>query len=96
MNNIMKSLDEMKKELVKQGYSEIYEWTDNPNYEYPSHKHDTDTTLIVLEGEITVTIEGKTKKYSTGETVFVPAHKNHYAKVGSKGASYLVGEERNR
>ena len=90
----MKSLNELKKELAKEGYTEIYEWDDVADYEYPSHKHKTDTTLIVLRGDITVTIEGKTKKYSAGETVIVPAHKMHYAKVGSKGASYLVGEEK--
>lgn len=90
----MKSLKEMKKKLAREGYTEIYEWSDVPHYEYPLHKHETDTTLIVLKGDITVTIEGKTKKYSAGETVVVPAHKMHYAKVGSKGASYLVGEDK--
>ena len=84
----------MKEDLKKEGYTDIYEWTDSPNYDYPSHSHKTDTTLIVLKGDITITLEGKTKKYSTGEKVIVPAKKEHSAKVGSKGASYLVGEEK--
>ena len=90
----MKDLDELKKQLKEEGYKEIYEWTDAPNYEYLPHKHETETTLMVLKGDITVTIEGNTKKYVSGERVTVPAQKKHYAKVGSKGASYLVGEEK--
>lgn len=90
----MNSLNVLRKKLTDEGYKEIYEWSDDPYYEYQVHIHATDTTLFVLEGEITVTIEGKSRTYHKGERVIVPAHKKHSAQVGKEGASYLVGENR--
>lgn len=89
-----KSLSELKKKLMKEGYGEVYEWKDSANYEYTEHKHDTDTTLIILKGEIIINIEGKSKRYVIGERANIRANKIHSAKVGSKGAGYLVGENK--
>ena len=78
--------------LRAEGFTHTYVWEDGPGVFYPDHTHPTATAHIVLCGEVTVTSDGETKSYKTGDRLDVPARTIHSAKMGPKGCRYLVGE----
>jgi quercetin dioxygenase-like cupin family protein len=84
---------ELENKLREEGFSNIFVWQDHPNAFYPDHTHAGITAHVVLEGEITVTSQGKTQTYKAGERFDVPAGTVHSAKIGPKGCRYIVGEK---
>jgi quercetin dioxygenase-like cupin family protein len=78
--------------LRDEGFSHTYVWRDAPGEFYPDHAHSTETAHIILDGEMTITMAGKTQTYKTGERCDVPAATVHSAKMGPRGCQYLVGE----
>jgi len=79
--------------LRSEGFTHTYIWEDGPNVYYPDHTHATVTAHMILEGEMTVTSQGKTETYRVGDPFDVPAHAVHSAQMGSKGCRYLIGEK---
>lgn len=86
------SNDSYKKELEKEGFKHIYEWTDEPNTEYKSHKHKDKVSFYITRGSIILSIEGKEINLKEGDRFDVPPNTEHIAKVGSNGCSFIVGE----
>ena len=87
------NLGDLEKQLRSEGFTHTYIWEDGPRVFYPDHKHATATAHIILEGEMTVTSEGKTETYKVGDRFDVPAHTVHSARMGSQGCRYLIGEK---
>jgi mannose-6-phosphate isomerase-like protein (cupin superfamily) len=87
-------LDEGKlaQQLEREGFGHTYVWQDGPNAFYPEHTHDTETAHIILSGEMTLTIDGRTDTYRAGGRCDVPAGTVHSAKMGPMGCRYLIGE----
>ena len=86
------NLGDLEKQLRSEGFTHTYVWEDGPSAFYPDHTHATATAHIILEGEMTVTSEGKTETYKAGDRFDVPAHTVHSARMGSQGCRYLIGE----
>jgi quercetin dioxygenase-like cupin family protein len=86
-------VNEHELQLRAEGFTHTYVWQDGPGAYYPEHTHPTVTAHIVLDGEVTVTSQGKTQTYRTGERFDVPAETIHSAKMGPKGCRYLIGEK---
>jgi quercetin dioxygenase-like cupin family protein len=84
--------NELKKRLRKEGFKNVYVWQDGPPAFYPDHTRAEVTAHIILEGEMTVTSEGKTRTRKTGERFDVLANTIHSAKMGPRGCRHLVGE----
>lgn len=84
---------ELEAQLISDGFSGIFIHRDSPNAFYPNHTHCGITAHIVLEGEITVTSEGKTLTYRTGDRFDVPAGEIHSAEIGPAGCRYMIGEK---
>ena len=80
-------------QLRKEGFKTIYVWQDGPNAYYPDHTHAEITAHIILEGEMEVTMKGKTDKYKPGDRFDVSANTVHNAKMGKTGCKYLIGEK---
>jgi quercetin dioxygenase-like cupin family protein len=78
--------------LVKEGFSRTYVWEDEPGAHYPEHVHLTETAHIILNGEMTLTMDGKAQTYRAGERCDVPAGGVHSAEMGPGGCRYLIGE----
>jgi quercetin dioxygenase-like cupin family protein len=78
--------------LQREGFAHTYVWEDGPNTSYPEHTHDTETAHIILSGEMTLTLEGASRTYRSGERCDVPAGAVHSAQMGPKGCRYLIGE----
>jgi mannose-6-phosphate isomerase-like protein (cupin superfamily) len=83
----------LKKQLLEEGFTHTYVWQDGPGTHYPDHTHGTVTAHIILDGEMTVTSQGKTETYQPGERFDVPANTVHSARMGPRGCRYLIGEK---
>jgi mannose-6-phosphate isomerase-like protein (cupin superfamily) len=85
-----------EKELVKlleqEGFGHTYVWQDEPDAFYPENTHATETAHIILRGEMTLTMDGRSATYRAGARCDVPAGATHSAKMGPSGCRYLVGE----
>ncbi len=78
--------------LSAEGFKGIFVHTDPPDAYYPDHTHSGITAHIVLTGEITITCDGKTESYRSGERFDVPSGEVHSARVGKSGCRYIIGE----
>jgi quercetin dioxygenase-like cupin family protein len=78
--------------LEQEGFRQTYGWQDAPNASYPDHTHVTETAHVILNGEMTLTMDGKSHTYRAGERCDVPAGAVHSARMGPGGCRYLVGE----
>ncbi|RUM87204.1 MAG: cupin domain-containing protein [Thermovibrio sp.] len=78
-------------ELQKEGYTNLYVWSDSPGTFYDWHTHPFDEVRWVIEGEITIGTEGGTLHLKPGDKLRVPAGTRHWAKVGKAGVSYVCG-----
>ncbi len=82
----------LAKQLECEGFGHTYLWQDGPNAFYPQHTHRTETAHIILSGEMTITMHGRTETYRAGGRCDVPADSLHSAKMGPHGCRYLIGE----
>ncbi len=84
--------NELVGQLQGEGFSHTYVWEDPPDAGYPDHTHRTETVHLILSGEMTLTMDGKSKLYRRGDRCDVPAGAAHSAVMGPRGCRYLVGE----
>jgi quercetin dioxygenase-like cupin family protein len=82
----------LAKQLQQEGFAHTFVWQDGPNTHYPDHTHPGETAHIVLSGELTLTMGGRTQTYRAGERCDVPAAAVHSARMGPQGCRYLIGE----
>ncbi|MFB3921417.1 MAG: cupin domain-containing protein [Terriglobia bacterium] len=86
-------MKDLERQLRTEGFTHTYAWEDGPGVFYPDHTHPNETAHVILEGEMTVTSQGKTRTYKPGERFDVPAQTVHSARMGPKGCRYLIGEK---
>ena len=55
------------------------------------HAHDFDARALILDGEITLTIDGVATAYRKGDTYDVPAGTAHQETVPTGGVEYVYG-----
>lgn len=80
-------------ELLKtEGFNKVYVWDATPGEEDEMHAHEWDTRLVILDGDIEITLDGATKLYKEKEEVDIPHNAAHSAKVGMRGCTYIVAE----
>ncbi len=63
---------------------------DTPHREHPTHRHATDETLLVLDGEITFAWNGEQSTCSPGDRLLLPAGTVHSSVAGERGCLYLI------
>jgi quercetin dioxygenase-like cupin family protein len=79
--------------LRAEGFVNAYVWQDDPDAFHPDHTHVGDSAHIVLAGEMSLTINGQTRTYRSGERCDVAAGTTHSARIGLRGCRYLIGEK---
>jgi quercetin dioxygenase-like cupin family protein len=84
---------ELESRLQNEGFISTYVWQDEPEAFYPDHSHDRLTAHIVLDGQMTLTMNGKSQTYRPGDRCDVPAGVVHSALMGPTGCRYLIGEK---
>lgn len=82
-----------EKKLREEGFRRIYVWQDGPSVHYPDHTHDTLSAHIILDGEMALTVEGKTQTFKPGDRFDVAPETVHSARMGPRGCRYLIGEK---
>ncbi len=85
--------EEFREQLRRQGFSRVYVWQDAPGAFYPDHTHEGLTAHIILDGEMTLSMRGKSQTYRTGDRCDVPAGAVHTARMGPEGCRYMIGEK---
>lgn len=55
------------------------------------HSHPFDVLALVLEGDITLTVQGEACTYRAGDEFSMKAGCRHVEDVGTQGVRYLVG-----
>ena len=83
---------QIRHDLETEGFGHTFVWQDGPNAFYPDHTHGGLTAHIIVEGEMTLTVNGKSKTYRTGDRCDVPGGAVHSARMGPSGCRYIVGE----
>jgi len=78
--------------LRQEGFRHTYVWQDGPNAHYAEHTHNEETAHIILNGEMTLTLNGESRTFCAGERCDVPALAAHSAHMGPRGCRYLIGE----
>jgi len=86
-------LAELENKLHSEGFGRTYIWQDGPGQRYAEHTHPVETAHIILEGEMTLTMDGQSTTYRVGERCDVPAGAVHAARMGPAGCRYLIGEK---
>jgi quercetin dioxygenase-like cupin family protein len=87
------NIPELEKQLHREGFRHTYVWEDGPDRRYSDHTHPVETAHIILEGEMTLTMDGRNTTYGAGERCDVPAGTVHAASMGPAGCRYLIGEK---
>jgi quercetin dioxygenase-like cupin family protein len=84
---------ELAENLRREGFEHTYTWEDGPHAYYSDHTHPTLTAHIILEGEMTLTMDRESRTYRAGDRCDVPAGALHSARMGPRGCRYLIGEK---
>jgi quercetin dioxygenase-like cupin family protein len=84
---------EFLKQLEAEGFAHTFVWQDGPGAYYPDHTHPGLTAHIILDGEMTLTMNGHAQTYRAGERCDVPSGAVHSARMGPRGCRYIVGEK---
>jgi mannose-6-phosphate isomerase-like protein (cupin superfamily) len=91
-NNSRMNEQQLAAQLRREGFSHTYAWEDGPYAFYPEHTHPMETAHIILDGEMTLAMNGKAQTFHVGARCDVPAGTIHSAKMGARGCRYLIGE----
>ncbi len=78
-------------ELRTQSYAEVVDRHMDANAVNPEHAHEFDARLLILEGVMTITSEGRERTYRVGDTFSMVAGHRHAERAGPDGARYLAG-----
>ena len=60
-----------------------------PNSQLPSHRHESEQILIVMDGGIDLVVEGKKYKLRKGDVIVLPSNIAHGGYVSDKGLSAI-------
>lgn len=85
------NVEAFRADAARRGYGEIAEVAWRPGYAAETHTHDFGATLFVLEGEVTVGLDGRTVTCRAGERFTLAAGAPHSERAGPDGARFLVG-----
>ena len=85
------NLQSIEDQLRAEGFVHTYIWQDGPHAHYSDHTHATETAHIILDGEMTLTMDGRSVTYRDGEPADVPPGAGRSAHDGPTGCRQLDG-----
>ena len=83
---------EAKDILKRERYTNIYTWFDSPEETYPTHTHPQERSFIILEGSMSIEMNGEKIDHQPGDRFTIPAMDEHASSVGPDGCTYVTGE----
>lgn len=78
------SLDQIRG-LVEEEGLRFYTWSDAPGKFYPEHAHNEDELRWIVQGSLTVGVDGKEVRLKAGDRIELPAGTSHWAQVSEDG-----------
>lgn len=87
-------LEEVRQEWAEGGFScDI--WVDSPGQEWKDFVHPVDELVMLIEGEIELTFQGRTLRPAAGEEILIPAGAAHTVRnVGGVTNRWYYGYKR--
>ena len=79
-----------REKMKKDGYGDATVRDFLPNHSMPTHTHEFGASLVVLDGEITITMEDRSVTCQTGDIFALDANVSHAEQVGEEGVRFLV------
>ncbi len=79
--------------LRRDGFPEPVEVQQVPNGQIGVHEHPFEVKALVVEGDITIVIDGLSKNYKAGEMFHLELKQPHAESYGSEGVKYLASRK---
>ena len=87
------TLEQFSEELRNVGFPEFTIVERLPNVALDPHTHPFESRALILDGEITLTVDGIERVYRAGEIFHLPRETLHAERYGATGVRYLVGRK---
>ena len=85
------NVQEFEIALRKDGFVEVLTRQQPPGYFLDDHQHAFDARALIIDGDITLTLNGSARIYPPGTVFELPAGLPHLEQAGPLGVTYLVG-----
>ena len=82
---------DFEKKLQAEGYADMVDRQMEADQFNPEHAHEFDACVLVVDGEMTITRNGKPETLRAGDLCIMAAGTPHTEKCGPAGAHYLAG-----
>ena len=79
--------------LRRDGFPEPVEVQQVPNGQIGVHEHPFEVRALVVEGDITIVIDGLSKNYKAGEIFHLELKQPHAESYGPEGVKYLASRK---
>ena len=79
--------------LRRNGFPEPVEVQQAPNGQLGIHEHPFEVRALVVEGDITIVIDGLSKIYKAGDVFHLELKRLHGESYGSEGVKYLASRK---
>lgn len=80
-------------QLIEKGYQEIVQVSRGADYALGEHAHPFDACALILEGSLTLTVDGAERKYGSGEVFELARGTLHLECAGLMGVTYIAGRK---
>jgi len=85
--------EEAKRILRDEGYVNVYDWFDSPDFSYAVHDHPAETVIWVIEGSMDIDMPEGPVRLTAGDRHAIPARWPHSATMGPTGCQYVLGDK---
>ena len=79
--------------LRRDGFPEPVEVQQVPNGQIGVHEHPFEVKALVVEGDITIVIDGLSRNFKAGEIFHLVLNQPHAESYGSEGVKYLASRK---
>ena len=85
-------MDEAKfrEKMIQDGYGDVTVRNFAPSHCESTHTHEFGASVLVLNGKITITMEGRTVTCRAGDVFALDANVPHAEQVGGEGVRFLA------
>ena len=84
---------EFEAKLKTENFNECVTVTKPVGYEMDDHEHPFEAWALIIEGDITLRVNGSSTTYAVGDTFRLPAQTLHHESAVPHGVTYLVGRK---